>query len=370
MSPARPVYIHIGLQKTGTSYLQSIFWQSQQELTRQGLDMVPGSKRDTFHLMLSVRGRFNPEFDPPEVGRALEQLPGHLAAARGSRALISEESLAPCNDDQIEALVAACAGREVHLILTIRDLGRQIPSAWQQLLQSGGSMPFDAYLRRLKKTEDRPSSKHWANKNVNQILDRWSAHIPENRIHVVTVPPPGSEPELLLRRFCEVLGIDSALLDRKVGRLNESVGRTQAELLSRVNGHLTKEDRRRDVYGDVGKRYFAVKVLGAQHGDRILVPARHRTWVREVSAKYVDRIAAGEFHVVGDLADLSPIDEVFARGSAPPSDAEVVDVAARALAQILGERMERQRQRRDRAAPFAPALAPVRQARRWLRRSR
>ncbi len=60
---------------------------------------------------------------------------------------------------------------------------------------------------------------------------------------MVTVPPPGSEPELLLRRFCEVVGVDASRLDREVGRLNESVGRTQAELLSRVNGHLPKIDR-------------------------------------------------------------------------------------------------------------------------------
>lgn len=370
MSNARPVYLHIGLQKTGTSYLQSIFWQSQKELTRQGLDMVPGSKRDTFHLMLSVRGRFNPEFDPPEAGRALDKLPAQLSSARGTRALISEESLAPCTDEQIKTLVAACADREVHLVLTVRDLGRQIPSAWQQLLQSGGSMGFDAYLRRLKKSEHRPTSKHWANKNINEILDRWSAHIPERRIHVVTVPPPGSEPELLLRRFCEVLAVDSSRLDREVARLNESVGRTQAELLSRVNGHLSKVDRRRDVYGDIGKRYFAVKVLGAQRGDRILVPARHRDWVQEVSAKYVDRIAAGDFQVVGDLSDLSPVAEVFARGSAAPRDAEVADVAARALAQMLGERMERHRQRRESPLRLPPALAPVRQAREWLRRSK
>jgi hypothetical protein len=300
----------------------------------------------------------------------LDQLPGQLANARGSRALISEESLAPCNDDQIKALVAACAEREVHLVLTVRDLGRQIPSAWQQLLQSGGSISFDAYLSRLKKTEARRRSKPWANKNINEILDRWSVHIPEHRIHIVTVPPPGSEPELLLRRYCEVLGVDSDLLDREVGRLNESVGRTQAELLSRVNGHLSKVDRRRDVYGDIGKRYFAVKVLGAQRGDRILVPARHREWVREVSAKYVDRISRGEFHVVGQLADLSPAEEVFARGSAAPGDDEVVDVAARALAQMLSERMERQRARRASSLAMAPALAPVRHARRWLKRSR
>ena len=109
MPEPRPLYLHIGLQKTGTSYLQSIFWQSQDELRRQGLDLVPGSKRDTFHLMLRVRQRYNPGFDPPAVADALDRLPGQLAKAKGPRALISEESLAPASDVQIRELVSACS---------------------------------------------------------------------------------------------------------------------------------------------------------------------------------------------------------------------------------------------------------------------
>lgn len=359
----RPVYLHIGLQKTGTSYLQSIFWQSQAELTRQGLDMVPGSKRDTFHLMLRVRNRFDPDFDPPEVDQALSRLPGQLADSHGSRALISEEALAPASHDQIAALVAACAGREVHLMLTVRDLGRQIPSAWQQVLQSGGSISLDDYLRRLKRNKAKPGSEYWANKNLDEILDRWSRHIPEDRIYIVTVPPAGNPPEVLLRRFCGVLGIDPDKLDWEVADPNESVGRAQAELLGRVNGLLSKADRRRDVYGEVGKRYFAVKVLVPQQGERICVPARHQRWVGEVSARYVDRIAAGRFHVVGDLADLNPPGAVFKRGTGEPTSEEVLEAATRALAQMLGERMDEHRARRGRAAWKRRVLIP----RQWLK---
>lgn len=354
MPSSRPVFIHIGLQKTGTSYLQSIFWQSQAALRRQGLDMVPGSKRETFHLMLCVRDRFNPEFDPPEVADALDRLPAALAAAEGTRVLITEECLAVATHDQIEALLAACAGREVHVIVTLRDLGRQIPSAWQQLLQSGGSLKFNAYLRRLQKTEDRHRAKYWVEKNVIEILDRWAAHVPESRIHVVTVPPPGSDPDALLERFCEVLDINAKPLNREVGRLNKSIGRNQAEVLSLVNGHLDKVNRRRNVYGEVGKRYFAVKVLGAQPGERILVPEKYRDWVHEVSRRHVRRIEAGDFPVVGDLQDLVSVDATFARGSLP-SDADLVDVSTIALAQMLGDRMETHRNRRAPEVTVVPA---------------
>ncbi len=376
MPSPRPVFVHIGLQKTGTSYLQSIFWQSQAELTRQGLDMVPGSKRDTFHLMLCVRDRYNPEFDPPEVAEALDRLPAALAAAKGSRALISEECLAVATHDQIKSLLAACAGREVHVIVTLRDLGRQIPSAWQQLLQSGGSVKFNAYLRRLQKTEHRHRAKYWVEKNVIEILDRWAEHVPESRIHLVTVPPPGSDPDALLERFGQVVGIDVSRLNREVGRLNKSIGRNQAEVLSLVNSHLDKVNRRRNVYGEVGKRYFAVKVLGAQPGERILVPDQYRDWVHQVSERHVRRIEAGNFQVVGDLQDLVSVDATFASGSVRPADGDLVDVATIALAQMLDERMENQRNRRTVEPTVVsvkkaalPAQAPwlgARKATKWL----
>ncbi len=81
--PSRRLYLHIGLQKTGTSYLQSIMWRNQDLLRELGLDLVPPSKRETFHLMLDVRERYRPEFDPPAVATALQRLPG--AARRGLR---------------------------------------------------------------------------------------------------------------------------------------------------------------------------------------------------------------------------------------------------------------------------------------------
>src|SRR5689334_20798806 len=225
MPPSRRLYLHIGLQKTGTSYLQNVMWKNQDRLRGLGLDLVPSSKRETFNLMLDVRERYNPEFDPPEVATALAKLAGRLAAAPGPAALITEESLAPARDPQIQRLLAACTEREVHVVVTLRDLGRQIPSAWQQTLQSGGSLTYAAYLRRLRANEGRPHTRLWSSKDVAAILERWSAHVPAERIHLVTVPPPGSPHQTLLDRYTRVLGIDPGLLDREVERSNESIGR-------------------------------------------------------------------------------------------------------------------------------------------------
>jgi len=70
---ATRIYLHIGLQKTGTSFLQDALFNSAEELARQGLDMVPDSRLAAFHLMLRVRNRYDPAVDPPDVARALDR---------------------------------------------------------------------------------------------------------------------------------------------------------------------------------------------------------------------------------------------------------------------------------------------------------
>ncbi|NYD40978.1 hypothetical protein [Nocardioides panaciterrulae] len=371
--PGDPLFLHIGLQKTGTSYLQSIFWQSQDALREQGLDMVPRSKRDTFWLMLRVRGRYNAEFDPPAVAAALDRLPAALARATSGRALISEESLAPADRGQIRELLEACAGREVHVVVTVRDLARQIPSAWQQTLQGGGSETFPDYLDRLRANEGKPNGRLWRNKDVAAVLERWREFVPPERIHVVTVPPSGSDPELLLERFCSVLGVDAAKLDREVAKSNSALRHVHAEVLRRVNANLDRSHRRRDVYGDIGKRYLAVRVLGDGGGEKVKMPRSLEPWCTAVSRRYVDHIAEGGYDVVGDLADLLPTGSAFADRSPEPSGDEVADAASAALATVLTGQMDRLRSRRA-AAQAAPARASLprraaRRARRLLQRS-
>ena len=55
--PARSLYLHVGLQKTGTSYLQGAMPASRDALAEQGVDLVPPTKRGSYDLMLAVRRR-------------------------------------------------------------------------------------------------------------------------------------------------------------------------------------------------------------------------------------------------------------------------------------------------------------------------
>jgi hypothetical protein len=227
------------------------------------------------------------------------------------------------------------------------------------MIQSGSAMSYDEYLTRLRKHEGRPRSKLWTNKDVPAILRRWEEFVPAERIHLVTVPQPGGEPELLLRRFCAALDVDMASLNRDVARVNESIGRVQAEVLRRVNSNLPDDVRTRDVYGDVGKRFFAVTVLGAQRGERTLLPAEHQEWCQQVSSRYVEALKQGGYDVIGDLHDLLPDDGAFSEQAARPDEQDVADSATQALAVLLTSQMRGLRRRRRRTARGASGRGRV-----------
>src|SRR5687768_3802096 len=130
MPPSRPLFVHIGMPKTGTSYLQAALLNSREILAEQGLDLVPPTKRAAFELMLLVRDRYDPERDTARVSDSLARFSALLAEAPGSRALISQESLSGARPHQVRRFLDACDDREVHVIVTVRDLARQLPSSW------------------------------------------------------------------------------------------------------------------------------------------------------------------------------------------------------------------------------------------------
>ncbi len=337
----RRVFLHLGLQKTGTSYLQGVLQENRTTLAGQGLDLLPASRREAFELMLVVRERFNPQRDPARAADALDRFAAELAAAPGDRALVSQESLAAARPPQVRRLLDACGDREAHVVLTVRDLARQLPSSWQQELKSGKTESWSDYLARLRDYQGRGLTRHpWIQLDPPTVLGRWAQHVPPERIHVVTVPPRGSRTDLLLARFCEVLGVDAATLEPSFRASNTSLGMAQAELLRRVNGELSDEHRRRQVYGDVGKRFFASQVLGEQRGTRILVPDDVRDWCVAVADQQVRAIQEAGYDVVGDLEDLRCTDEAFDAGDPSPAESDVTSAAVTALGTVLSQRSD------------------------------
>ena len=83
--PAKRVFVHIGLQKTGTSFLQNILFNSTEPLARQGLDLVPDTAavggpiaRVLFWALPWIEGAFLPGVRV-EFARLPEEIQGTFA---------------------------------------------------------------------------------------------------------------------------------------------------------------------------------------------------------------------------------------------------------------------------------------------------
>ena len=107
-------------------------------------------------------------------------------------------------------------GAEVHLVLSVRDLVRQIPAEWQENVKHRR----DGQLPPVPRQDPRPARAaswiapwFWGVQEVPDILDRWGRDLPPERVHLVTVPPPGRRRDLLWKRFAAVFGLDAASLD-------------------------------------------------------------------------------------------------------------------------------------------------------------
>lgn len=347
----RRMYVHVGCPKTGTSYLQSICWASRDALRSQGIEL-PLDKASQFHLMLGVTDLLDASMDPPQAFDAVERFAAALPGIRGN-GLVTQESLCRATPEHAGRLLGLLGDFEVHIVVTARDLARQLPSVWQQRLKQRLQLTFEDFCRAVAE-RSLPDDEFWAHQDLVDITNRWGATLPPQRVHVVTVPPRGAPPHLLLERFCRVVGCDPAELDQAAGASNPSLGAEQAEVLRRLNSVLgDRLTQPRGDYRQVVKRYLVRHVLAEASGAPLALPPSARAWCVDASEQVAARLADAGYDVVGDLADLIPRADDGETGAAADQVGEraVADVAIGALAVLLDqryqdlERLDAQRQR-------------------------
>jgi hypothetical protein len=370
---AKTVYLHIGLPKTGTTFLQTTMWENKRALRKQGF-LYPGTNRmDHYHASQEVRGA-----SPARMGRnagVWQRLVDKLAAWDGD-GLISHEFFSMATAEQAKAAVAALAPAEVQLVVTVRSYVLQFPAVWQEALKMNSDLGFDEFMDRALAGKLR-GGWSWQSQDIPQVLGNWAEAVPADRITVVTVPPPGAPRGLLWERWKEAIGIDDSRFDLDVSYANESLGAAQAALLMRVKPYLSGPLDAGPVRHRWVRKYFGHEVLVPQRGERFGPRAHHVAELAGRSATAKDWINERGFRVVGDLDDLL---STAAPDGTHPSDVpddQVVEVAAQAIEQMIRDvrdltaerdRLRQELRRKSRHQPVGGARALARRIMRTLRK--
>ncbi len=340
----RRLYLHVGHAKTGTSYLQTVFWGSQAALADAGLHLPLRGHNEHFLLALALRDDLDPALDSASAYALPDRLVAELRDAAPERVLISHEVLAVTDAAAAARFRSRLADQledyELHVVLTVRDLRRQIPAEWQQRVKTRSTVPYEEFLDLVVRRQA-GGRNFWISQDTPDVAERWRGDLPPERVHIVTTPPRGAAPTLLLERFCRVFDVDPGLLDPDVARVNESLGVAQAELMRRVNVALGKRmTEPRAGYNRVARNGLANRVLAQQAGEQIDLPERLDEWCSDEAERIVAHIASQGYDVVGDLDDLLPVPRTGATNPFEVDEQELAAAAVGGLAALLNQRLE------------------------------
>lgn len=375
----RPLVIHVGCSKTGTSSLQAGLWQSVPALAEAGVGIpLPGRSAHLAGLLRPLGWRAVDGFAHPWSEPALKRLVDRLRETPGERLLLSNEDLAEVTAGGAVRIaeIADRAGLDVHLVLTVRDWALQLPSEYQQFLKHGMTLTYDEFLAEVRDRSGRWGDQFRRRQDPVDILDRWAAAAPADRVTVVVVPPYASDPDGVFRLMGEAAGFDASLIARPDHAVNSSFGVVEAEVFRRVNAALRPPlAGYSDVYARAIRWPFVKGVLAKKASQRIPLPIEHLGWVREEATSMVEGLTSRGAGVLGDPARLVPGDDA-ARPMPAIDEAEVAAAAIKALAryaerQAAVERRAAEERQKAAAERPEPAPAPARRGlRERLRRSR
>jgi hypothetical protein len=334
--PAPTVYLHIGPPKTGTSFVQDTLLAWHEELRAVGIHYPTKPPHIHFHAALDARGNLGhgievgEEHERTQAAGAWSDL---VASVKASDAvsIISHEVFSSADEDHARRAVRDLRDIDLHLVVTARDPARQIMSAWQQRIRQGSTRTFATVASAMRRR-----GKLAPGQDLPGLLDRWGRDLAPDHVHVVTVPPTGSDPAVLWQRFAKVVGIDAQRFDTsRTERVNESLSWTEAETLRRVNLALDGRVTHPYYYETVGQFFSRDVLSGLSNSPKAQLPSDLGPLVDEIAERWIEELGSRGYDIVGDLDDLRP--RVVPGEVSRPKDAAIAEVSVKAAADVLVE---------------------------------
>ena len=328
---SRRAFLHVGLPKTGTTYLQHVLWGNKDALAERGV-LLPGPTRRR-HLLASLEVREDPKL-ARRAGDVREPWRRLVEECRGwsGDVVISHEFFGAASSDQVRRIVGDLEGFEVHVVLTARAMPDLGLSRWQEWVKSGGTLPVDEYPRRAR--YDPTDEWGWGSFDLAEVLDRWGAVLPAHHIHVLPIAPGRGDPADLWHRFADVIGLDATGLEVPTAPANTSLGVVEVELLRRVNPHLHDFKSAAD-RGNWIRGFLAEGDILPRRREKFRAGEDKQKELVDRGLRALSLLRENGFDVRGDLDALEPRTTEGLRHPREVTDAEMLDSAVLALANML-----------------------------------
>ncbi len=380
--------VHIGPRKTGTTYLQRVLQQLAPSLQTHGV-LYPvdyRGKEDYNHVGAISDLTHNEESKESnrwtgKDGSGWSGLATAVASWKGT-AIISAEMIGGLRPPAAQRMLDGLDFDSVDIVITMRDLGRILPSSWQQHVRNTHTQSFRRYLeRRVRERGDLPptqmqaewdTERHqtfWRSYAYGALVRRWQSLVGPDRVTVVTLPPPGAPSHLLWDRFRAALDVE-ALPETapKLPAFIANVGSTRAEatFLHALNVEAKRRGWNRKTANELQQRLLSSGFLErSERGGPLLLPRAFLTRVRTWADVDIDDMATTGVVVHGDVDDLRILDSSASHGRVPTD--QIASAGAFATANAMDYEAELIRRRLAREGALSLPGRLVRRIRGRLR---
>ncbi|WP_374675001.1 hypothetical protein [Ideonella sp.] len=269
-----PLTVHIGLPKTGTTYLQKTLAAARPALGRAGVDYPDtGYYNHQIALYEPLAGHLPWTARPglPDRWVALRDV---LSAEDGRHTLLSAEALSALDEAGVERFAGLVAARQLaHLVITSRSLERLLPSHWQQNLKQGAVDSLEAFsIATLARVEE--GAHPGAMYSAGLALHRWRRVFPSVRVTVLAMGADFAANLAAFAGACSIPpAVDLAAAVPPASEQNLSFSVDECRRLQVLNhriaaGRAIERDRRRTM-----AIFFRQRDAGLPYEKPVLPPA-------------------------------------------------------------------------------------------------
>ena len=304
------VLLHIGVHKTGTTAIQAALADARGDLLTHGV-RYPGKLQAQHRAALALLGRpwgWNSRGGSVMDRRHFDALVRRVGRHDG-RVVISSEFFCEASADKAHETIDALGGAgRVTVVVTLRNLGKLLPSSWQQYLKYGLTTSYDAWLEDVfaNPGASKISPTFWRRHDHADVLTRWSQACGADNVNVLVLEDVDRSAQF--RAFAQVLDIpEEVLVSRMDLTSNRSMTAAEAELLVRLNKRVKKQLQWAD-YVRLVRRGVALQMVEGREPDpdepRLATPDWALDAAAAQGAKAVESIRQLGVNVFGNLDAL------------------------------------------------------------------
>lgn len=334
------VLVHIGVHKTGTTAIQAALADAREDLTSFGV-RYPGKLQAQHRAALALLGRpwgWNSRGGSVLDRRHFDSLIRRVNAHQG-RAVISSEFFCEASQEKAQEVVDGLGGCDrVTVVVTLRNLGKLLPSSWQQYLKYGLTTAYEPWLEDVfaEPGTSKISPTFWRRHAHGDVVSRWAEAVGADNVNVLVLEDVDRSAQFAA--FAQMLGVpESILVSRMNLTSNRSMTAAEAELLVRLNKRVKKQLQWSD-YVRLVRRGVALNIVeGREPGpdeSRLVTPDWALDAAAQQGAVAVEKITSSGVNVYGNLSALGTRVPSASEESVIPTDIPI-DAAVQAVVAVI-----------------------------------